>query len=216
MPATRWAMLSMRALRRPWRSALTVSGERFANATTPYNNLMSAATGLTDSCSRRDSPGHRRLSSSWTCRSPRPSISIYRIVRTDTAISARPTTRSFGALSAARDPDLQGNRLHRLPGAHALQAVLAGFLGRVELRHHGTREPVLLTRQLQCGVDSSYLRCAGNRVVRRKHKVDARNIAKLRFRGHRLADPGSGHYAGLLQNPPQEHHWNRSVQCHLR
>ena len=49
MPATRWAMRSMRALRRPWRSASLLSGERFTEATTPYNTLVAAATGLTDS-----------------------------------------------------------------------------------------------------------------------------------------------------------------------
>ncbi len=34
--------------------------------------------------------------------------------------------------------------------------------------------------------------------------------AKLRSRFHRLADPGYGHYAGLLQNPAQERRPNHS------
>ena len=54
----------------------------------------------------------------------------------------------------AEFPDLQGGRLHRLPGAHALQPVLAAFPGGLDQRHHGTRQSVLLAGQLQCGVDS--------------------------------------------------------------
>ena len=45
-----------------------VGGERFTYATTPYNDLVSAATGLTDSSPSKAPARRRRCSSSWTCR----------------------------------------------------------------------------------------------------------------------------------------------------
>ena len=122
---------------------VTVSGERFENATTPYNTLVSAATGLTDSAVEGESPdtgGFRRVGRadhqgprSRRIGSPGP-IQRFRHDQ---------QREGVGALSADRFPDLQGNRLHRLPGAHALQPVLAAFPGSFEQRHHGRREPVL-------------------------------------------------------------------------
>ncbi len=47
------------------------------------------------------------------------------------------------------------------------------FLTASNSRHHGIRESVLLTGQLQCGVDSNCLRLAGTGVERRKQKPEA-------------------------------------------
>ncbi len=156
-----------------------LNGEHYNYATTAYNNLVQAATGFQPVRSRAVAR-YRRSTWKWTSRSPRASILIYRIVRTNTAISATLITARLRSNTRPIVTFPLGNRFHRLSGAHAQSTVLAEFRGGSDQRHHGSRKSGLPRgRRGHCSVYHIQLRYAGTGSVRRQQEPDARNIGEL-------------------------------------
>ena len=147
---------------------VTVNGERYTAATTPYNDLVKAASGLQDSSvagSRQvqaayvelDVPFRKNLDLDISDREDRYS-DFGSTNNAKVSLRSQPAdilTLRGTASTGFRAPTL--NNLYQPP-----------FLDLFELRHHGRREPVLPGWQLQCRVDSRCLRVAGAGVKRRK------------------------------------------------
>ena len=207
-------MRSIRALRSRVALGFDVGGERFTYATTPYNDLVSAATGLTDS----NVEGTRQTQALFF------ELDMPMTRKLDVDVSDREDRYSdFGRTNngkltvtykAVEMPHVAGIRLHRLPGAHAVQLVLAQLPGGLEQRHHGNRQPGLRGNS-QGTVHRGNLQHAGTGFVRRQQEPDARNLAKLQFRCHSSALGGSECHAGLLPGAREEHHWRHSGAGHL-
>ena len=117
---------------------------------------------------------------------------------------------AVGPLSAGPFPDPQGNRLHRLPGAHALRAVYAEHHCGFDQRHHGTGKPGLPAGQAghhaSCDVHRPDLLDAGTGLTGGNSQLTPETSQNFDFGVVVAADPQHGHHAGLLPDPAQEHH----------
>ncbi len=188
---------------------IDVGGERFQYATTPYNDLTSAATGLTDSAvegSRQsqaifaelDVPISKTLELDISDREDRYS-DFGRTNNGKLKVRYQPT--SYLTVRGSASTGFRAPTLYDLYSPNFLAASSAGTIGQGNPDCGATPVPPFTT---------TYLQLAGTGVVRRKSEPDARDLAELRFRRHRLADPGSGHHAGLLPDTAEEHDCDHS------